>query len=83
MEAPGKVTRDPLHCRQRDSGFLGDQLNLRILYADGARPSTKPSAPYRLHRSAGVWTGASQKFRSSGSNIDTVSEQPAISKEVT
>jgi len=46
----------------------------------------KPSpvtASYIRQRSAAVWTGASQSASISPSSSDTVSEQPAISREVT
>src|SRR5947207_14760208 len=43
----------------------------------------RPFDDYMPQRKAGVWTGASQKRFISSSSIDTVTEQPPISSDVT
>src|SRR5437764_13139119 len=43
----------------------------------------RPFDDYMPQRKAGVWTGASQRRFISSSSIDTVTEQPAISSDVT
>ena len=43
----------------------------------------RPFDDYMPQRKAGVWTGASQRRFIPSSSIDTVTEQPAISSDVT
>src|SRR5215475_10811341 len=80
LAAPALAADLPEACMSHVAGLYVANL----LFAVGSRSAyVDKFTIYVPQRSAAVWTGASQRCFISSSSSDTVTEQPAMSSEVT